>query len=146
MLTLSLLLAAPIVSISKSFVSFFSSYSIHRIFKKTDLQPRSVGHWDSNLSKIFSRYTYGVTLKLLYHFFLESSYSQIWVSTLLAHPPGWWQQNPISLFTLIRYWMEASNILNKVTYASTQSFFYYFIHRQISLADKIYRSQLVLFI
>lgn len=75
---LSLLVDAPMISISKSNAALVLTYRIHKIFRKPGLwpQPWDRGHWDLNSPGIFSRYTCGINLKFLCLFILELLYSQ----------------------------------------------------------------------
>lgn len=56
--TLSLLVDTVKISISKSHTALYSSYRIHKTFRKVDPWPR--GPWDPNSSDVFSRYTDGI--------------------------------------------------------------------------------------
>lgn len=78
---LRLLLDTFMESISKSWVTSFSNYRIHNIFRKLVLCPLilTLGSLILNCFEIFSRYTYGINLKLLHPFVLKFTNFSVYV-------------------------------------------------------------------
>lgn len=137
-----------------------------RKVQKTDPWPWEQGHWDLNLSEIFSRLIYGINLKILRHLILKllrsqtqvlsppaRTFNRVTAMTTPHHPPFYgWGKNKETHFVFdgrntffkkgtgpseeIRYWIFGRRMFWSNMDAAQQYWLVPFMMHQMSSAGK----------